>query len=737
MASRTPLARLFTVLLAGLVAGLILAVAALPGNLLVGFAARAALGGYSALPDALRTPATPQRSYLYANDGKTLITTFYDVNRTDVPLDEIAPVMRQAIVAAEDRRFYSHGGVDLRGMARALVANVRGGETAQGGSTLTMQYVRNVLKNDPGRTAEQRAAATEQTVERKLQEIRYANALEDSLSKDEILNRYLNIAYFGSGSYGIAAASQRYFAKAPADLTLAEAALLAGLVQSPEAYSPIDGDADAALDRRAYVLDAMVATGAATADQAATAKAEKLTLRPTAQPNGCTAPAGGHDDWGFFCDYLRQWWLTQPAFGATVEEREQALRRGGYTVVTSLDPQVQATAQQQATSVYGYDNKRALPIAAVEPGTGRVLALAVNRHYSLDANPDGQVNHPNTVNPLISGGGSVAGYQAGSTFKLFTMLAALEAGKPLSTGFDAPSRLPTRYAADGEGSCDGRWCPANANPEWMDGYRMMWDGFGRSVNTYFVWLAEQVGPEKVVEMAQRLGITFRADADATFAENNAENWGAFTLGVASTTPLDLANAYATVAAEGTYCKPLPVVSVTAADGSTVSVEPSCKRVLDADVARAATDAARCPVGQQSPFGQCNGGTATSVTRILDGRPVAGKTGSSEGNATETFVGFTPQVAVAGIAANPDDTTDAVGGPVQAKVIDAVARVIATAVAGQPEKAFAAPSPALVGDPQRPTERPEPDDRRPQRDDRREDRTEDPLEEFRRWLDRRG
>ncbi|NJP32668.1 transglycosylase domain-containing protein [Micromonospora thermarum] len=733
MASRTPLARLFTVVLAGVLAGLVLAVAALPGNLLVGYAARAALGGYSALPDALRTPATPQRSYLYANDGKTLITTFYDVNRTDVPLTDIAPVMRQAIVAAEDRRFYSHDGVDLRGMARALVANVRGGETAQGGSTLTMQYVRNVLKNDPGRTAEERAAATEQTVERKVQEIRYANALEDSLSKDEILNRYLNIAYFGSGAYGIAAASQRYFAKAPADLTLTEAALLAGLVQSPEAYSPIDGDADAALARRSYVLDAMVATGAITADQAAAAKAEQLKLRPTAQPNGCTAPAGGHDDWGFFCDYLRQWWLAQPAFGETVEEREQALRRGGYTVVTSLDPQVQATAQKQATGVYGYDNKRALPIAAVEPGTGRVLAMAVNRHYSLDANPDGQANHPNTVNPLISGGGSVAGYQAGSTFKLFTMLAALEAGKPLSTGFDVPSRLPTRYAAEGEGACDGRWCPANANPEWMDGYRMMWDGFGRSVNTYFVWLAEQVGPEKVVEMAQRLGITFRADADAAFAENNAENWGAFTLGVASTTPLDLANAYATVAAEGTYCKPLPVVSVTVADGSTVPVEPSCKRVLDADIARAATDAARCPVGQQSPFGQCNGGTASSVTRILDGRPVAGKTGSSEGNATETFVGFTPQVAVAGIAANPDDTTDAVGGPVQAKVIDAVARVIATAVAGRPEKAFAAPSPALVGDPRRPVERPEPDDRRPQRDDR----TEDPLEEFRRWLDRRG
>ncbi|WP_433282001.1 transglycosylase domain-containing protein [Micromonospora sp. CA-244673] len=725
---RSPLSRLFTVLLAGVLAGLVLALAALPSGLLGGLAAQAGLGAYAELPDALRTPAQPQRSYLYANDGKTLITTFYDVNRTDVPLAEIAPVMRQAIIAAEDRRFYSHGGADLRGIARALVANVKGGGTEQGGSTLTMQYVRNVLKTDPTRTAEERQAATEQTVGRKLQEIRYANALEETLSKDEILNRYLNIAYFGSGAYGVAAASQRYFGKAPADLTLGEAALLAGLVQSPDEYSPIDGDKDQALARRGYVLDSMAETGAITAQQAAAARAEPLTLHPTAQPNGCTAVAQGHDDWGFFCDYLRQWWLAQPAFGNTVKEREQALRRGGYSVVTTLDPKIQQTAQKQATAVYGYGNKRALPIAAVEPGTGRVLAMAVNRHYSLADNPAGQANHPNTVNPLISGGASVDGYQAGSTFKMFTMLAALEAGKPLATGFDAPAKLPTRYGSDAEGNCDGKWCPANANPEWMDGYRMMWDGFGRSVNTYFVWLAEQVGEDKVVEMAQRLGIRFRADSDAAFARDDAQNWGAFTLGVAATTPLDLANAYATVAAEGTYCTPLPVVSVTAANGEKVDVgQPSCKRVLDADVARAATDAARCPVGQQSAYGQCNGGTATSVNGIVD-RPVAGKTGSSEQNATETFVGFTPQVAVAGIAANPDDSTDLVGSAVQARVIDAVARVIKTAVDGKPVKDFTAPSRELAGDPQRPKPRPTP---QPQ-EERRQDRNNLPSDLLR-WL----
>ncbi|MGC5664698.1 transglycosylase domain-containing protein [Micromonospora sp. WMMD723] len=701
---RTPLTRLLTVLLAGLLAGLVLAVAALPGNLLAGLATRAVLGAFDDLPAALRTPATPQRSYLYANDGKTLLTTFYDVNRTDVPLAEIAPTLRQAIVAAEDRRFYSHGGADLRGMARALVANVTGGGTAQGGSTLTMQYVRNVLKSDPSRTAEEREAATEQTVGRKLQEIRYATELEKTLSKDEILNRYLNIAYFGSGAYGVAAASQRYFGKPPADLTLAESALLAGLVQSPDEYSPIDGDRDAALQRRGYVLDSMVATGAVTAAEADAARAEKLTLHPTAQPNGCTATVTA--DAGFFCDYLRRWWLEQPAFGATAQEREQALRRGGYRVVTSLDPDVQATAAAEARKVYPADDARALPIAAVEPGTGRVLALAVNREYGVG---DGQ-----TVNPLVSGGGSITGYQAGSTFKLFTMLAALENGRTLSTGFDSPSRLTTRFPAEGEASCGGRWCPANANPARMDGYRMMWDGFGRSVNTYFVWLEEQVGPAKVVEMAQRLGITFRARTDADLAAHDADNWGAFTLGVSATTPLDLANAYATVAAEGTYCAPTPVVSVTGPDGATVPVgQPACRQVLSADVARAATDAARCPVGQQSAYGQCNGSTAGGVDGIV-GRPVAGKTGSSEKNATETFVGFTPQVAVAGIAANPDDPSDVVGAAVQGEVITAVARTIRTAVDGLPVRDFTAPSRELAGNPQRPTPRPTP--RTPQRED---------------------
>jgi membrane peptidoglycan carboxypeptidase len=687
--------RIGSLLMFALLAGLVLAAAALPAGLLVGLGTRDVANSFRALPSDLRTPPAPQTTYVYAADGKTLITAFYDQNRRDVKLDQIAPPLRQAIVAAEDSRFYQHGGVDLKGLARALVSNSGGDHAQQGASTLTMQYVRNVLKNDPSLTAQQRADATIDTPGRKLREIRYANALERRLTKQQILERYLNIAYFGAGAYGIFAASETYFGKTAAELTLPEAALLAGLVQSPDAYNPISGDRAAALNRRGYVLTSMAKQGMISPAEAAAARAKPIGLHPHQQPNGCTAVNGKHNDWGFFCDYFRQWWNAQAQFGTTVADREAALKTGGYTIVTSLDPSAQAAALAQSLGVYGYENPRALPIAVVTPGTGRVRALAVNRHYSLAKNPASHPTYPNTVNQLVAGGPGVSGYQAGSTFKMFTMLAALEEGRTLDTGFDAPSPLVTRWPASGPGSCGGQWCPGNANPSWMNGHRTMWTGFGRSVNTYFVWLEQQIGPQKAVDVAKKLGITFRADADAKLAAN-ADSWGSFTLGVAATTPLDVANAYATLAANGTYCAPLPVTSIKDAAGQRVTAgDPACHQALDPDVAAAATDAARCPVGDQSAFGRCDGGTAAAVSAILNGRPVAGKTGSSDSNATESFVGFTPQVAAAGIAANPDDPGDHVGSAVSPSVNAAVARTLAAASSGQPVSDFPAPTSGIA------------------------------------------
>ncbi|WFE52071.1 transglycosylase domain-containing protein [Micromonospora sp. WMMD1155] len=688
---RAHLDKLLTVVIAGVLAGLVLAAAALPAALAFGIGFSNLSTPYSELPNTLRTPPTAQRSNLYASDGTTLITSFYQEDRVDVPLHEVAPVMRQAIVAAEDVRFYQHSGVDLRGVARAFTANKSGGRTVQGASTLTMQYVRNVLSSDPRLTEAQRMAATEVTTVRKLQEMRYALALERELDKEEILARYLNIAYFGAGAYGIAAASKRYFSRAPAELTLAQAALLAGLVRSPDSDDPINGDADSALERRAYVLERLVESGQVPADVAAAARAEPLRLQPSETPNDCTGVPEAHNDWGFFCDWFTRWWSSQSAFGASADERQRALRRGGFSIVSSLDPAVQRATTEQVLKIYRPTDAEAVPTAVVQPGTGRVLAMSVNRAYSVQDNPVGQKNRPNTVNQLVAGGGAIEGYQGGSTFKLFTMLAALESGLPLSTEFVAPTRLLTRFPVTGQASCDGRWCPANASPSSMDGPRTMWSAFGRSVNTYFAWLTEKIGADRVVEMAERLGIVLRAESDANLARNGARNWGPFTLGVAATTPLDLATAYATVAAEGTWCAPLPVVSITDSGGRPVdAAKPDCRQVLDADVARAATDAARCPVGDQSMYGRCDGATAPRL-RAQVGRPVAGKTGSSERYETETVVAFTPQLAVASMAANPDDPRDAVGQAVQARMVDAVGEVLVVGLRDQPVRDFVPPS----------------------------------------------
>jgi membrane peptidoglycan carboxypeptidase len=671
-------------------AALVVAGIALPGVLLAGAATTTVAHSVRSLPDGIDPTSPPQPSVLYAADGTTRIATFYSQFRKPVPLKKVAKVMQQAMVAAEDRRFYEHGAVDAKGVLRAAAANLRSGAVDQGASTLTMQYVRNVLKNDQNVSVAEREAATQDTLSRKLQEVRYAAELEHTMSKNQILQNYLNITYFGGGAYGIEAAAERFFSTSAAKLTLTQAALLAGLVQSPDAYNPLARDQDSALSRRTYVLDSMTSLHAITPAQAAKAKAAKIGLKPRTLPSsGCTGVPADHNDWGFYCDYFVRWWNEQSAFGKTPQQRTSKLLTGGYRIVTPMQPDVQATALEQAVGVYGYGDSKALPIAVVQPGTGRVLAMAVNRHYGLPKR--GQKDVSTTVAPLISGGGGLTGYQAGSTFKMFTMLAALDSGVPLYSPFNAPSQLPTHWRDSGPNSCNGQYCPSNENPSFMDGMRTMWDGFGRSVNTYFVHLEEQVGADKAVAMAQKLGITFRAPSDQQQVKD-AVDWGSFTLGVADTTPLDLAEAYATVAAEGVHCSALPVTAIFGADKKKIAgvSDPKCGRVISPEIARAATDAARCPVGQQSRFGRCNGGTATAVSSIV-GRPVAGKTGSSQGNVTETFVGFTPQVAAAGIAADPADPTNAVGSFVSKSVNAAVAHTLAVAVQDLPVQDFVPPS----------------------------------------------
>ncbi|NJP34135.1 penicillin-binding protein [Micromonospora thermarum] len=669
-----------SLLICGLLAGVVVAAAAFPAVAMSGLAAKAGAETFGALPKELTVARAPQISYLLANDGRTPLATMFDENRRDVKLKDIAPVMRDAIIAAEDHDFYKHNGVDLNGVARAFVNNSSGTTDRQGASTLTMQYVRLAIAYSATHPADV-VAATEDTSARKLREMRYAIQIDKELSKDEILERYLNIAAFGNGAYGIFAASQVYFAKHPSKLTIEESAMLAGLVKAPSAFNPTTRSGyPQAVARRDYVINNMYEIGKITKEQADTAKAVKLKVVGKRAPNGCVDTY--KKDWGFFCDYFYRWWMQQETFGSTSYDRERRLKSGGFTVITTLEPQAQNAADRAVRKNLGVNSKAARMVAVVEPGTGRVRALSVNRNFKLDdpdnpqnkphsdpkqrrKNPNKRGNYPNTVNPLLSGGDGITGYQAGSTFKMFTIVAALEKGIPLSYTINAEKQFRSEYIIDSSSpaACKGThfYCPTNASDS-MVGVHNMWTAFGRSVNTYFVPLQQQVGADNVVKAAKKLGINFRAQEDLDL-EKGAEQWGAFTLGVSQTMPLELANAYATLAADGKYCEPIPVQEIRDPDGKKLDIaNPRCEQRISTEVARAAVDAARCPVGDSSSTSKCGGGgTARNVRGIVDA-PVAGKSGTTDSEKSSSLVAMTKQYSVAGIMADPDwpQTTQKMG-----------------------------------------------------------------------------
>jgi membrane peptidoglycan carboxypeptidase len=443
------LTRVIALVMCGLMGGVMVAAAAFPAVGLAGLSAKSASESFDGLPTELKTPVLPQTSNLYASNG-ALITKFYDQNRVPVALKDIPMVMRHAIIAAEDSRFYQHNGVDPQGMIRAFVANQNSGEVTQGASTLTQQYVRNVLRYSAKTRAEYRSA-TERTAIRKMREARLAMALEEKLTKDEILERYLDIAYFGNGGYGMGSAAQAYFSVPPSKLTLAQSAMLAGMVKSPSVYSPIGRDGSAATDRRNYILDRMVNLGFISQLDADTAKKQPLGLRPAKPLGSC---ATGVRAWGFYCGWFLDWWKSNPAFGETPQLRERNLRTGGYQIYTALDPRMQAAAQAAADSQTKRTSRFANGIVLIEPGTGRVKGMGITRTYSLADNPAGR-DYPNTVNPLLTGSAVSPGYQAGSTFKMLTMVAALRQGMPLNTKIVAPYQYRSIFKSESEASCGG------------------------------------------------------------------------------------------------------------------------------------------------------------------------------------------------------------------------------------------------------------------------------------------
>jgi membrane peptidoglycan carboxypeptidase len=578
---------------------------------------------------AIVASAPAARSTVLAADG-SLLATFFSRDRVPVPLDRISPAARDAVISIEDTRFYEHGAFDPKGVARATMTDLTAGQFKQGASTLTQQYVKQALLQREDDTG-QIATADRKTLARKLHELGQALAVEKQLSKDEILDRYLNIVYFGNGAWGIESAAHRYFGVNAADLTVPQAALLAGLIRSPTGYDPVVHPG-AALARRALVLNRMVDAHRLTASDAARYAVAPLDLHPTAVSVGCETSTQP-----FFCDYVLSEVRSMVALGPTPEERVRRLLTGGLIVHTTLDPAVQAAAtaavqrRVAATADYG------AAMVMTEPGTGAVKAIALSRDY-------GQGPGHTMVNWALDAvqGGS-HGFQAGSTFKTFVLASALSEGINADTVIDAPGRV----TVDGLKSCTGgrAFPPYPVGNEGGQGYGSidMRTAIARSVNTYFAQLEQGTGVCEPAGLAERMGL-HRADGGPL------SRVPSFTLGVDEVSPLRMAEAYATLAAGGLHCDSHAITAIEAADGTPLPVPgPQCAQVMPADTAAAVTDLLRGVID-----GPDAGRTGAGLT--LGAVPAAGKTGTTDNATAVWFVGYTDKLAAAVWAGHPDAST---------------------------------------------------------------------------------
>ncbi|MGF3056920.1 transglycosylase domain-containing protein [Microbacterium sp. YY-01] len=629
------------------VAGMLITATVTPAIAVSGVAATRSIELFNNLPSYLQIdrPMEPTTIYYTGENGNPVqLARFYDQNRIPVKYDQVAPVMYEALLSSEDKNFYEHGGIDLLGTTKALIDNLQKKST-RGGSSISQQYVKNVQMqrceaqvrtSDPERDEKMDACWFEATastgaegIERKLQEMRYAIQLEKTYSKNEILIGYLNLANFGGLTYGIEAASQRYFNTTAAKLTISQAATLAGMVQAPNAYriddptgsfyddetdsfinSEEDGYAET-LKRRNYVLNRMLVDGKITQEQHDEAYAEPITPDIVEPSSGCAAAKRN----AYFCQYVKTIIESDPVFGETQEDRDEVLRRGGLDIYTSLDADVQRAANvSMAENVATNIPDLALGAAGVtiDPKTGLILAMVQNTVFSEDSAKAGQPGYSAQVFAADSDHGSSIGFSVGSTYKLFTLVDWLEKGHSLNEGLNGTNRKFNNM------SCDGDPVPFDAdlvkNAGGIRGYSGTPMRFTtESLNSGYFAMAEKLNLCDINRVADRMGVKL-GNGDKVTDENVPFN----VLGDKAIAPLDMAAAYATIANNGTYCSPKAIVKVVGPDDNELPIpETSCKKVIDEGVAATAAYALENVM---------TSGTGTAANP-WDGTPLLGKTGT--------------------------------------------------------------------------------------------------------------
>lgn len=607
--------------------GLLLAGLAVPLTALAGGVTRMAAESVQYLPEDLETPPQSERSQILMADGSVL-ATFFDENRIYVELSDISPWMQDAIVDIEDHRFYEHGAIDPQGLMRAVVRTAMG--DTQGASTLTQQYVKlvqveaaHVRGDDEGVRA-----AQEVTIERKIREMRYAMAIEERLTKQEILERYLNIAYFGDGAYGVEAAAHHYWGTTAKDLTLDQAAMLAGLVQNPVQTNPARYP-ERATERRNVVLNRMVQLGTITQEQADEAKAVEFDpdgIQRT--PNGCYS-----SEFPFLCDYVVRTLESDkmPSLGETKEERENMLKRGGLTVQTLIDPEAQRSAQAAVSAQISPFDPLIATTSLIQPSTGLIVAMAQSRPV-MGGDPSAGETSWNYNAPPDMGGAE--GYQSGSTYKVFGVAAALQAGMTPSKQYNSPRQMS--FQGETIQTCIGdEQYPLDRSISNYDrGYGMidMIQATQSSVNTYFAQLAIDIGNCNIKELAEDMGLQFTASESHLNGTTGTPN---MILGTAEIAPLSMASAYATLANRGVHCEPIILERVTTQNGDELAIpDANCTRVLDEEVADGVSYILQSVM---------TNGTGRPA-RIADGRPQAGKTGTTQSAEAVWFAGYTPDLA---------------------------------------------------------------------------------------------